>query len=198
MCASGHLCLASQGLQRSHHTPSSTHHQPVLTSKSQESSGHRASYCASSASGRSRQGLELSLFKSVSKSSSYKTKDGAQSRHPPCKMSRHDTCLFLYQGRPWALYLQIRTLAQPGKNLIYQVIFVNLKEWGRKPFHTRHVSIYQPSPEINNKVRYKKLLVLFINNSISVITLFHLATLAVWVFHLHKHLMISLYEQLPS
>lgn len=29
-------------------------------------------------------------------------------------------------------------------------------------------------------------------------TLFYLATFAVWVFHLHKHLMISLYKQLPS
>lgn len=58
--------------------------------------------------------------------------------------------------------------------------------------------LYQQSPEINNKVHYKKFLVLFINNSISVITLFHLATFAVWEFHLYKHLMVALYEQLPS
>lgn len=119
MWASGHLCLASQGPQRLHHTPSSTHHQPVLTSKLQESSGHRASYCASSSSGRSRPGLELSLFISVSKSSSYKTKNGSRSRHLPRRVSRHNTYLFFYQVRPWVLYLQIRMLAQPGKNLIY-------------------------------------------------------------------------------
>lgn len=40
------------------------------TSKLQESSGHIAAYCVSSPSGRSRLGLQLSLFTSVSKSSS--------------------------------------------------------------------------------------------------------------------------------
>lgn len=141
MWAPGHLCLASQVPQRSHHTPSRTHQQPVLTSKLQESSGQRASYCASSSSGRSRSGLELSWFISVSKSSSYKTKNGSQSRHLPCNLSRHDTYRFFYQVRPWVLCLQIRILAQPGKNWTSYVIFLNLKEWGHKPFYTRYVSI---------------------------------------------------------
>lgn len=47
-------------------------HGTCPTSKLQESSRHIASYCISSSSGRSRPGLELSLFTSVSKSSSYK------------------------------------------------------------------------------------------------------------------------------